>query len=324
MKGIRFPGRILTQLDSHAKSRTITPMSYTKLFSSIITSTIWSEDDATRIVWITLLACTDRNGEVQGSIPGIARLAGVSVEACRSAFDRFLSPDPDSRTKDDEGRRVEVIDGGWMLINHRKYREMASDADRAEKAAIRQRRKRERDRRNSVTQESRPRHAPVTPESHQIPQAEAESRSKEQKHRGIPEVSNAARSHPAKAGGGGNYRADQAAEIYAAYPIKKGKRPALRAIMRALREGTPPGTILESVKAFAKTSDPKPHASTYFHQRRWEDEDNGKNYDPGLLPSSRGKPAVPVYKPKPQTPCTLPPDYADIEARRRAKEASKL
>ena len=126
-------------------------MAYTKLFQSIITSTIWSEDDQTRIVWITMLAIADKNGEVQGSVPGIARLAGVSVDAARAAIERFLSPDLDSRTKDDDGRRIEVIDGGWHLLNHKKYRDMASDADRAEKAKLRQQRKREKDRRNNVT-----------------------------------------------------------------------------------------------------------------------------------------------------------------------------
>jgi hypothetical protein len=122
-------------------------MAYTKLFSSIITSTIWSEDDRTRIVWITMLALADKNGEVQGSIPGLARLADVPVEDCEKAVAKFLSPDPYSRTKDDEGRRIEEIDGGWHLLNHGKYRDMASrdeqkEADRIRKARYRDRLKR--------------------------------------------------------------------------------------------------------------------------------------------------------------------------------------
>jgi len=120
-------------------------MSYTKLFHSIITSTIWLEDDKTRIVWITMLAMKDKNGEVFGSIPGLARIAGVDVESCRNAIAKFLSPDVDSRTKDDEGRRISEIDGGWHVNNHDKYRDMESSADRAEKATQRQRKKRDRD-----------------------------------------------------------------------------------------------------------------------------------------------------------------------------------
>ena len=33
-----------------------------------------------------------------------------------------MSPDPDSRTKDHGGRRIEEIDGGWRLLNHAKYK----------------------------------------------------------------------------------------------------------------------------------------------------------------------------------------------------------
>ena len=151
-------------------------MAYTKLFSSIVTSTIWSESDRTRIVWITMLAICDKNGEVQGSIPGLARIAGVPVEDCRAAIATFLAPDPDSRTKDDEGRRLEEIDGGWLLLNYGKYREMASGEDRLRSAAQRQARARERKKRNSQSHaESRTSHAPVTPESLQNCQAEAEA-----------------------------------------------------------------------------------------------------------------------------------------------------
>lgn len=118
-------------------------MAYTKLFNSIITSTIWMEDDRTRIVWITMLACADKNGEVQASIPGLARIAGVPIEDCRAAITRFLSHDLDSRTKDDEGRRVEEIRGGWSLLNFRKYREMASKEESQANAAERKARYRE-------------------------------------------------------------------------------------------------------------------------------------------------------------------------------------
>jgi hypothetical protein len=51
-----------------------------------------------------------------------------------------MAPDPDSRTPDHEGRRIEAIDGGWMLLNHGKFREIISLDQRREKAAERQRR----------------------------------------------------------------------------------------------------------------------------------------------------------------------------------------
>lgn len=128
--------------------------SYTKLFSSIVTSTIWTEDDRTRIVWVTMLALADKHGEVHASVPGLARVAGVPVEDCEKAIARFLAPDKWSRTKDDEGRRIEEIDGGWALINHEKYRRMASKEDEEESNRERQRRYRERHARNGRVTES--------------------------------------------------------------------------------------------------------------------------------------------------------------------------
>lgn len=98
--------------------------SFTKLFSSITASTIWCEPDHVRIVWITMLAMADRHGEVQASIPGLAAIARVQVDQCRQAIGLFLKPDPDSRTKAHEGRRVEEIDGGWRLLNYAHYREI--------------------------------------------------------------------------------------------------------------------------------------------------------------------------------------------------------
>jgi hypothetical protein len=126
---------------------------YTKLANSILTSTVWMESNETRIVWLTLLAMCDKNGEVQASIPGLANVARVTVQECETAIELFLSPDPYSRTKEDEGRRIEEIDGGWLLLNHEKYRGLASNDDQKAKAAERQRRWRERQKRNgkSVT-----------------------------------------------------------------------------------------------------------------------------------------------------------------------------
>ena len=111
---------------------------FTKLFSSILASTIWQENNPTRIVWITMLAMADRDGEVAASIPGLARYANVSLEECEAALASFLAPDKYSRTTDFEGRRIEVIAGGWRLLNHAKYREAMRGVDRAEYLRLKQ------------------------------------------------------------------------------------------------------------------------------------------------------------------------------------------
>lgn len=105
---------------------------YVKLFGSITASTIWQEPAATRLVWITLLAMSDKSGCVYASVPGLAHIANVSLQDTEAALTTLLSPDNYSRTKVSEGRRIEPIDGGWQLINHAKFRAMRSAEERRE------------------------------------------------------------------------------------------------------------------------------------------------------------------------------------------------
>jgi len=107
-------------------------MQFTKLFNSILDSTIWQEPLETKVVWITMLAMVDRNGEVHASIPGLAKRAGVTLQQCNAALACLESPDEYSRTKDHEGRRIQEIDGGWRLLNHGKYRALLSAEERRE------------------------------------------------------------------------------------------------------------------------------------------------------------------------------------------------
>jgi hypothetical protein len=108
---------------------------YTKLFSSIITSTVWREPAHVKLVWITMLALSDRFGLVEASVPGLADMARVKREECEDALRVLSSPDPDSRTKDNDGRRIVEADGGWRLLNHAKYREKMGADERRQRNA---------------------------------------------------------------------------------------------------------------------------------------------------------------------------------------------
>ena len=63
---------------------------WTKLFSNIIHSTIWREDNATRLVWVTMLAMANRNGVVESSIAlrpaGLGRTVRVMALRTRQAI----------------------------------------------------------------------------------------------------------------------------------------------------------------------------------------------------------------------------------------------
>jgi hypothetical protein len=117
---------------------------FTKLSSAICESSLWSEDSDTRVLWITLLAMADQFGRVQAAVPGLARKANIPIEKARQGLNRFLAPDPDSRTPDNEGRRIEAIEGGWRLLNYEFYRELKYVEDRKEQNRQAQQRRRER------------------------------------------------------------------------------------------------------------------------------------------------------------------------------------
>lgn len=107
-------------------------MGYTKLFSSIVASTIWRADDKTRLVWITMLALKNERHVVEASLPGLADMARVTLEECEKALGILMGPDKWSRNQAHEGRRVEKCEGGWRILNGEHYRHQMSRDDRRE------------------------------------------------------------------------------------------------------------------------------------------------------------------------------------------------
>ena len=105
---------------------------FTKLFGSIVTSSLWCQDDTVLRVWIGMLATSGPTGKVPGSVPGLANLCRVSIEDMERVLEILLSPDQYSRTPDNDGRRIQKCDGGWQLLNYVKYREMRDEGERKE------------------------------------------------------------------------------------------------------------------------------------------------------------------------------------------------
>lgn len=123
-------------------------MGYSKLFDTIVTSTVWSGTPSSlKVVWITILATKDAEGIVHCTLPGLAKLAEVSLEACADAIRVLEAPDTLSRTKAFDGRRIEPVEDGWRVLNHFAYRNRLSAEDRKAARARQQqiRRQRERD-----------------------------------------------------------------------------------------------------------------------------------------------------------------------------------
>lgn len=102
---------------------------WTKLFSTIVGSSVWMEDDRTLRVWFGFLALADQHGVVLGTPKRMAEILRVPYEDFEAAMEKFTSPDPESSSPENEGRRVAKIDGGWLVLNYVKYRARAESGE---------------------------------------------------------------------------------------------------------------------------------------------------------------------------------------------------
>lgn len=107
-------------------------MGYTKLFEDIVASSVWDEDDKIRLVWITMLALKDRYHFVRGTERFLGLAARVSPEDCQRALLKLTSPDPKSRSTENEGRRIRAVPGGWEILNGEHYQRKLSYEERRE------------------------------------------------------------------------------------------------------------------------------------------------------------------------------------------------
>lgn len=138
---------------------------YNKIFTKILDSSIWLETDATRLVWITMLAAMDEDGFCQfASVANLARRAVVDLDKAEEAVRVLESPDKNSADPDNEGRRIERVPGGWMVLNAGKYRELVTRIISREQTRVRVAR-------------HRMRNAPVTHSNKKVTPSEALSES---------------------------------------------------------------------------------------------------------------------------------------------------
>ncbi len=100
---------------------------YNKLFTKILDSSVWLESVTTRIVWLTFIAAMDEDGFAAfAAVGNLANRARVSLHQCEEALKTLEAPDAESADPEHEGRRIERVPGGWVVLNAAKYRTMVT------------------------------------------------------------------------------------------------------------------------------------------------------------------------------------------------------
>jgi hypothetical protein len=107
-------------------------LSYAKLYSSITESSLWSEPKDVRLLFVSMLARADATGFVEASVPGLARMANLTIEEAEIALETLEGPDRHSKNPEHDGRRILKVPGGWTLLNYEAYRNRRSDDERRE------------------------------------------------------------------------------------------------------------------------------------------------------------------------------------------------
>ena len=105
---------------------------YSKLYSRITESSLMEEPINVRYTFVLMLAIADPEGYVIGTNVAIARRLNMELAEFEECLGVLMSPDPNSNSKDQDGRRVIVSDGerGYLLVNYVNYRDMKSPQDR--------------------------------------------------------------------------------------------------------------------------------------------------------------------------------------------------
>ena len=108
-------------------------MGYVKVHEQLLNSSIIEEDVTTRWVWITMLLSCDKNGNIYGTKKALARRANVSLEEFSGAFQMLMEPDPESTSKEHDGRRI--IQTGpnlYHCVNYTYYRGLKDPVEQRE------------------------------------------------------------------------------------------------------------------------------------------------------------------------------------------------
>lgn len=212
-------------------------------------------------VFVNLLTHSDQHGIVDRHWRAIADETGLSQERITKAIEFLESPDHESRTPDEEGRRIVRIDThrawGWRIVNHTKYRDLCTKTQNAERQA-RFRKS------NAIITHS---NGEVTP-SHILPVGVGV---------GVvdPVLDKGVKGEKVE-----KYDDSKFVEFWKAYPNKKSKEAAFKAFKALSKKGVLPENeeIIPLVELWAKSEDWTkddgkwvPHAATWLNGRKWQD-----------------------------------------------------
>lgn len=106
---------------------------FAKVFGQIFDSSI-AEDYNCRRMFVDLLILADSDGVVDMTLEAIARRTNVPLDEVEKYIKELMQPDPLSRSKTEQGRRLIPLDKdrqwGWQIVNYGHYRNIRDEEAR--------------------------------------------------------------------------------------------------------------------------------------------------------------------------------------------------
>lgn len=124
---------------------------FSKVFSTMWGGSLYGRFEASAVFMVLLSLC-NRDGVVDMTPEAIAGATGWPLKIIRKGIDELAAADERSRTPDEEGRRILLIDDhrdwGWRITNYQKYRDQMRSMERRE--YLRQAKQKEREKKRST------------------------------------------------------------------------------------------------------------------------------------------------------------------------------
>jgi hypothetical protein len=248
---------------------------YSKLDCGIVDSSLWEMPHEYLRVWIAMLAKTDATGYVRVAAPAMARLCHLTREDFDRIIDAYCAPDPESRTADHEGRRLEKVEGGWLILNYLKYREGLKQPDHSTNR-VKKHRDKQKECNGSTVSETDETFCNAYAEAEA--KADAKAKAVKKKTPLPPKGDASVKMHSTGVPMDILWK-ESFEKFWDIYPKKRGKDPANKAWDKLKGDEELYYDICEAVIAWRETEDWLkndgqfvPNASTFLNQKRWQDE----------------------------------------------------
>ena len=96
---------------------------FAPLFSGLVESSIWEEPYHVRILFVSMLAIKDLDHVVRRNEYQLMKRANISAEEVKEAIKILESPDGRRPGQLYDGRRIQRVEDGWIVLNGQFYEE---------------------------------------------------------------------------------------------------------------------------------------------------------------------------------------------------------